>query len=262
MDSFGWMGGKKLLRSHIAKLIPEDINFYIEVFGGAAWILLYKNKWARNEVYNDLDNRLVNLFMQLKWHTEVVVQEYEFMLNSRSLFDQIKENKGITEIQKAARFLFLLKNSFGSLGSHFGTSKKSGGAALGSRENLVNKLRLINKRLDKVVIENKSYEEIIDYYDEETNFFYCDPPYYHGSTYDNSKKFDHKNLRNLLTEISGRFLLSYDNCPEVKELYKDFNIIEITRSKGINSKAADKDYHELIISNYDISINQQMDLKF
>ena len=261
MDSFGWMGGKKLLRKEIAKYIPKDINFYVEVFGGMGWVLLYKSKYARNEVYNDLDNRLINMFMQLKWHPEAVIGEMENMLNSRYLFDHIKHNKGITEIQKAARFLFLLKNSFGGLGEHFGTSRKSGGAALGRRSTILEKIRAINVRLDKVVIENKSFEEIIKYYDATNNFFYCDPPYFHGHTYKNSKNFNHRNLRDLLAGIQGRFLLSYDNCPEIKELYRDFNIIEITRTKGINRMAGDSDYHELIISNYKFESQQiQLDL--
>jgi DNA adenine methylase len=262
MDSFGWMGGKKLLRTHIAKLIPADITFYIEVFGGAAWVLLYKDRWARHEVYNDLDNRLVNLFMQIKWHPDELIREFEDMLNSRSMFLQIKNNKGITEIQKAARFLFLLKNSFGSLGSHFGTSKKSGGAALGGRNHLINRLKKINQRFDKVVIENKSYEDLIKLYDEQTNFFYCDPPYYHGKTYDNSKDFNHEVLRDILSNIKGRFLLSYDNCPEIKKLYKDFRMIELSRTKGINRKYGKSDYQELLIMNYDIDANKQIDLEF
>ena len=41
-----WVGGKRLLRKTIAKLIPEDIKSYIEPFGGGGWVLFYKDKWA------------------------------------------------------------------------------------------------------------------------------------------------------------------------------------------------------------------------
>ena len=57
-----WIGGKRLLRKTIAPLIPDNIQSYIEPFGGAAWVMFYKEKWADLEVYNDLDGRLVNLF--------------------------------------------------------------------------------------------------------------------------------------------------------------------------------------------------------
>ena len=66
MDAIiGWIGGKRLLRKVIAPYVPKDIKGYIEPFGGAAWMLLYKEKWVDLEVYNDLDNRLVNLFQSV-----------------------------------------------------------------------------------------------------------------------------------------------------------------------------------------------------
>ena len=56
MDAIiGWIGGKRLLRKVIAPFVPKDITGYIEPFGGAAWMLLYKEKWGDLEVYNDLD---------------------------------------------------------------------------------------------------------------------------------------------------------------------------------------------------------------
>ena len=40
MNSFiSWIGGKKLLRKHILELFPEEYSRYIEVFGGAGWVL-------------------------------------------------------------------------------------------------------------------------------------------------------------------------------------------------------------------------------
>jgi DNA adenine methylase len=68
----GW-AAQKALRKTITKYISTDIDFYIEVFGGAGWVMFYKERWARNEVYNDLDNRLVNLFRQIKWHPEALM---------------------------------------------------------------------------------------------------------------------------------------------------------------------------------------------
>jgi len=250
MDSIiAWIGGKRLLRKKIATLIPKDINGYIEPFGGAGWVLLLKEKWARLEVYNDLDSRLTNLFLQVKYHPEALKKEFECLIGSRDMFNLMKNNDGLTEIQKAARFMFLLSRSFGSKGDSFATAKTQGHAKLGNK---IKRIDELTTRLDGVIIENLSYADLIKRYDTPQNFFYCDPPYMTGYKYDNAKKFDHQLLHDTLCKIEGRFLLSYDDCPEVREMYKEFKIISVTRLKGINRKAGNSYYKEVIIANYEV----------
>ena len=71
MNSFiSWIGGKKLLRKKIMEQFPEDFDRYIEVFGGAGWVLFGKEKHADMEVYNDLNGDLVNLFRCVKYHPD------------------------------------------------------------------------------------------------------------------------------------------------------------------------------------------------
>lgn len=250
MDALiAWIGGKRILRKEIAKHIPTDINGYIEPFGGAGWVLLHKDRWAELEVYNDLDNRLVNMFLQVKYHPEELAKEMQFLLSSRSMFNALLSQPGLTEIQRAARFMFLICKSFGSKGDHFGTSQSRG---ISSLENRIERIKDLHKRLDKVLIENKSYEELIALYDKKDNFFYCDPPYTTGYTYDNSKGFSHEKLRDTLANIKGRFILSYDDNPLVHELYSDpkFHIKPVVRMKGINRKEGKSEYHEVIIANF------------
>ena len=57
--------------------VSKDITGFIEPFGEAGWMLLYKEKWGYLEVYNDLDYRLVNLFLQIKYHTDEVIKELD-----------------------------------------------------------------------------------------------------------------------------------------------------------------------------------------
>lgn len=70
-----WIGGKRLLRKKIAGLIPGDIGSYIEPFGGGAWVLFYKDRWAPVEGYNDLNSALYNMFKIVKYHPEEFVKE-------------------------------------------------------------------------------------------------------------------------------------------------------------------------------------------
>lgn len=125
----GWIGGKKLLRKTIAKLIPEDIKSYIEPFGGGAWVLFYKNKCANLEVYNDLDGKLVNLFRIVKYHPQVFKIEIKYLLGSREMFFQFLNGTFITDIQKAVQFFFIFTRSFGGNCRTFGVTKQSVGVA-------------------------------------------------------------------------------------------------------------------------------------
>lgn len=253
-----WVGGKRLLRKTIAPLIPKDIKSYIEPFGGGGWVLFYKDRWADLEIYNDLDGRLVNLFRIVKYHPNALKEELKYLLGSREMFFQFLNGTFITDIQKAVQFLFLITRSFGGRGDTFGTVKKSCGGASKSQRNILTKIDAIHERLDKVMIENRDFEKLIKQYDFEDAFFYCDPPYTSGCGYEvtSTTDFDHERLRDVLKVIKGRFLLSYDDSPKVRELYKGYEMIEVERQNGINNREgtnrANKVYKELLIANYPI----------
>ncbi len=246
----GWVGGKRLLRKKIAELIPKDIEGYIEPFGGGGWVMFYKENWAKLEVYNDLDNRLVNLFNIVKYHSEELSRQMSLMLSSRKQFEQMLELNPITDIQKAARFLYVINCSFGARGKSFGTTISTKSR---SRQGVINRIFAISKRLDNVLIENRPATDLIAKYDKPAHFFYCDPPYTTGAGYDivSTKDFDHEGLFKILANIKGRFLLSYDDSQYIRNLYKNFDIIEVSRHKGINNiTVKDREFKELLIKNY------------
>mgnify|MGYP000428174301 CR=1 FL=1 len=114
-----WVGGKRLLRKIISNLAPDDIQTYIEPFGGGGWVLFFKDRWADVEIYNDLDGRLVNLFRIVKYHPNALKEELSYLLGSREMFMQFMNLKPITDVQKAAQFFFLITRSFGDKGSTF-----------------------------------------------------------------------------------------------------------------------------------------------
>ena len=253
-----WVGGKRLLRKTIAPLIPTNIKSYIEPFGGGAWVLFYKERWADLEIYNDLDGRLVNLFRIVKYHPNAFKEEFNYLLGSREMFFQYLNGTFITDIQKAVQFYFLITRSFGGKGDTFGTVKKSSGGACKSQRNVLDKIDAIHERLDKVMIEHRDFEKLIKQYDFENAFFYCDPPYSTGTGYavTTTEGFDHERLCETLKNIKGRFLLSYDDSPKIRELYKDFEMIAIERQNGINNRQGNerknKVFKELLIANYPI----------
>lgn len=113
MRSFiGWIGGKSHLKNQIISLIPSDCNRYIEVCGGAGWVLFGKDKIkGQMEIFNDIDGDLINLYKQIKYNCSALQKEIDW-LQSRELFSQyryeIENQVELTDLQRAARYLYLI----------------------------------------------------------------------------------------------------------------------------------------------------------
>ena len=88
MNSFiAWIGGKRLLRKEIINRFPkEGFSRYIEVFGGAGWVLFAKEAGKELEVFNDIDSNLINLYRCIKYHCSELQKELDYFLISREEF--------------------------------------------------------------------------------------------------------------------------------------------------------------------------------
>lgn len=57
-------------------------------------------------------------------------------------------------------------------------------------------------------------------------------------------------LNRVLSSIKGKFILSYNNCELVQDLYKDYSIIEVSRLNALSGKVEKRgEFKELIIKN-------------
>ena len=104
MKSFiPWIGGKSLLAKKIVSLFPDNIQRYIEVFGGGGSVLFYGNQpRAPLEIYNDWNRDLVNLFRCTKYHCGELQKEIDGYVNAREWFDDIQEQmkiRGFTDVR-------------------------------------------------------------------------------------------------------------------------------------------------------------------
>jgi len=250
----GRIGGKSKLSKEIINLFPKH-NHYIEVFGW--WMsVLFSKQESKLETVNDINNDLVNLFETIKYHPQTLSHYLNQLFISREIFNNIKKGiyKPKNNIGRAAFFYYLISQSFGSAGNNFAMASKSGRKPKSIYKSFIK----WSQRLKFVTIENMSFDKLITKYDNNTdNFFYCDPPYYNYEKYYKSgfTKEQHILLRDTLKNIKGKFLLSYNDCEEIRELYKDFNIksskpIEYTLGKNASWKR--KVVSELYISNYEI----------
>lgn len=246
MNSFiSWIGGKKLLRKQIIEQFPDDYERYVEVFGGAGWVLFGKEQKGM-EVYNDVNGELVNLFRCVKYHPEALQKELDGILMSRELFfDAVAERRGMTDIQRAARQFIVIKESFGSSLDSFGVRPKN-------MKKAVDFLQVASGRLTTVVIENLDFEHLIKTYDRPGTLFYLDPPYYDAEKYypDRFMPADHERLRDTLGRIKGKFILSYNDCEAIREIYQGYHILPVERQNNLTAKGGSGRYKELLIQNY------------
>jgi DNA adenine methylase len=249
-----YLGGKHLLAGKIIKRIPPHIC-YCEVFAGAAWVLFTK-KESKVEILNDINADLVTLYRVVKHHLEEFIRYLKWILVARDEFERFKKEdpETLTDIQRAVRFYFLLKAGYSAKVKRptFGIS-----AQRPPRLNLLRieeDLSAIHLRLARVYIENKPYRDVIKCFDKPTTFFYLDPPYYgHERDYGDGIfcREDFGKLRDLLMNIRGKFLLSINDHPKTREIFKGFRI---SREKTIytagHARSPHKTVTELLISNY------------
>ncbi|MBO8161328.1 MAG: DNA adenine methylase [Thermosipho sp. (in: Bacteria)] len=254
-----WQGGKYRLRKQINDLIPKDHICYCEVFGGAAWVLFYK-KPSKVEVYNDINGELVNFFKVIKNKYNEFIKEFDYLLISREIFEDFKnmDTSKLSDVKRAVRFYYLVHLSFGSRMTNF-VINPTRVAGQGKRilENLEKDILKAKQRLINTVIENRDFEKVIKSYDRNTTFFYLDPPYYETTGYETqgSNSFttqDHERLKEVLSNTKGKWLLSINDTPEIRDLYKDYYKLGVNVKYSISSVSNSKDFKELLIANYDI----------
>ncbi|KAB2888424.1 MAG: DNA adenine methylase [Desulfobulbaceae bacterium] len=222
-----YFGGKSRLAKTIINKIPEH-TCYVEVFAGGASVLFAKEPSAA-EVINDLDKDLVTLYRAIKHHPEELYRQFKFSLVSRTEFEREKQvnPETLTDIQRAARYLYLQKSAFGGhiTGQTFGTSTT--GKPRLNLLSLENTIEEAWKRLVHVVIECKDFRDLIPRYDRPHSFFFLDPPYWQipGYKYDFAEK-DFYDLREILWGIEGRFLMTINDTPEIRDIFSCFSIEE------------------------------------
>lgn len=280
-----WVGGKKALRELIYRRMPREFERYVEVFGGGGWVLFGKPPDTTMEVYNDFNSDLANLFRCVRDRPLALLKELNFLpLNGRDEFNVLKkylekdaftneylseelelaqrhfttvqfeeiksilmENARMNDIKRAAAFYKLIRYSYGSGCTSYGCQPFD----------LRKTFHLIwqgSRRLKDVVIENKDFEALIRQYDRDNAFIYCDPPYFQteGHYAVEFHTEDHARLRDTLSACRGKWLVSYNDCEFIRELYAGFNIEAVSRINNLAQRYDNGcEYAEILIANYD-----------
>jgi DNA adenine methylase len=246
------MGGKSKLRKEIIARLPEH-RCYVEVFGGAAWVLFGKEP-SKVEVYNDLDGELTNFFRVIKSCHRAFVQSFDWVLVSRKLFYEFLATNldELDEIQRAVRFYYVIKTSFGGKWDKpsFGYSKAQPSSL--NVERLYETISAVHNRLRRVYIEEGTFHEVVRRYDGEETCFFLDPPYFGTAGYAHKMAVDdYTELEETLRGIQGRFLLTINDHEAMRMMFRNYRIEEVSVPYCIGRDAQSRGkYGELIVTNY------------
>ncbi len=255
-----WLGGKRNLARRICAILDATpCATYAEPFVGMGGIFLRRAARPRAEVINDRGRDIANLFRILQRHYVQFLEVLRFGLTTRAEFERLvaTDPSTLTDLERAARFLYLQRTAFGGKvsGRNFGVSADRPG-----RFNLTTlepMLEALHERLSGVVIECLDFGDFIPRYDGEATIFYLDPPYW-GSEGDYGRDLfarpDFERLAFCLSGLRGRFLMSLNDRPEVRQTFAAFHLTEVSTTYSIDRKraASGGTRPELLITNWPI----------
>lgn len=249
-----WVGGKSKLTADIIPLIPEHRG-YVEVFAGAAW-LLFRKPPSKAEVINDINGDLITFYRVIKHHRAAFVEAFNDVLTSRAEYDRFLATPAevLTDIQRAVRFYYVLRNTFGAKVTDSSFVVSSQRPPRINPEQLDEEIREASDRLKRVYIEHLPYHKLIPRLDRPDVFFYLDPPYWDCEDVYGKGLFgkdDFTLLRNLLAKAKGKWLMSINDVPQIRELFSEFYIREV-RTQYTLASTDPKRVTELLIANYPI----------
>lgn len=246
---FGRQGGKTRSRDKIYKFFPPNgaYKVYVEPFVGAGSLFLGQK--TDKEVINDIDKDIYNIWRDMKSVSKEQFDKLEFN-GDENTFNKLLEDNTTDSLQRLYRNLYISFFSFASFRKYFDKTKTKD-SMRGNRDNIFNRFQEIHDRLKGVTILNKDYKNIIKKYDSDNTLFYLDPPYFqtNNKSYSN-KNIDFEELAKILKDVNGYFVLSINNDPYIRKVFKDFNIHQLPSVRYTATMKVDTTGNELVITNF------------
>ena len=183
-------------------------------------IFLRRSTRPSVEVINDISGDVATFFRVLQEHYPYFIDMLRFRVASRAEFERLNAMPAdrLTDLQRAARFLYLQRLSFGGKvqGRSFGVDARAGARFNVSK--LEPMLADIHDRLAGITIERLPFDQFLARYDRPGMLFYLDPPYFGCETDYGADVFaraDFERMAEQLVRGRGKFILSINDRPEI-----------------------------------------------
>lgn len=257
-------GGKSRAVKTIFPLIPEFDEFR-EPFVGGGSVFVYLKQTHPNKTYwiNDLYTNLFHFWKQTQKYSSKIIDQIwswrdEFK-NGKELYRYLLDNiESFDDLKKGAAFFVFNRITFS------GTTESGGysNAAFEKRftPSSIDRVKLLASILHDTTITNYDYQEVVEKRGQNV-FIFLDPPYYsatksalYGKNGNMHTAFDHERFADVLKKTNHKWLITYDNCEYIKDLFSFANIEEWNLTYGMRNvnKGGSQVGKELFISNYDL----------
>lgn len=220
----GYIGGKRVLAKTLVPMInaiPHEL--YAEAFLGMGGVFFRRDRRPKTEAINDYSRDVATFFRILQNHYQAFLDMLKWQVASRAEFERLvgMDPERLTDLQRAARFLYLQRMSFGGkvAGRTFGISTTD--PAKFDLTRLVPLLEAAHARLAGVYIECQPWRAFIDRWDRPYALFFLDPPYYGVEDYYGPLfgREEFEALSERLRTLQGRFILTLNDLPEVRRIF-------------------------------------------
>lgn len=260
-----YLGGKRNLVKRLIPLIDSvPHSTYAEPFIGMGGVFLRRETRPKAEIINDLSFDVATLFRILQRHYVPFLDMMRWQLTTRREFERLVaiDPVTLTDLERAARFLYLQRTAFGGKvsGRNFGVSLDRPGRF--DIAKLTPMLEAVHERLSGVVIECMEYDRFLERYDRKTTLFYLDPPYFGSESDYGAGMFAREDFAELamrLASLRGKFILSINDVPAIRELFASFHIRPVETTYTIAAGSKKTAAKELIISNVPLPKSRPQD---
>jgi len=250
-----WIGGKRnLAKRLVARIAAVPHVTYAEAFVGMGGVFFRRDARPRAEVINDWSEDVSTFFRVLQRHYVPFMEMLRWQVTSRAGFEKLValDPASLTDLERSARFLYLQKLAFGGKvrGRGFGVSP--GLPARFDMGKVAPLIEAVHERLCSVVIERLGWSAFLTRYDRDGTLFYLDPPYFGCEGDYGTGMFgreDFAAMAGQLRGIRGRFILSINDRPQIRELFAGFDIEEVGVTYSVGGGGSAVEARELIISN-------------
>ncbi len=216
---------------------------YVEPFVGSGAVFFGKNK-SKKEVLNDIDKILISHYKLIKSVNPEEASKYKRLTTLESLNNFVKQTGGSAS-DKVARYIVKSCNTFSQSGRGKIYKNYTPFAKL-------NRIQKYKDRMSGVVLTSQDYKQVIRKYDNPNTLFYLDPPYQKSDRLYKDENMDYEELANLLKTVKGKFILSLNDSPSIRNLFSSFKIkgFTVKAKNPANDNIGSKDRKEVLITNY------------